>query len=136
MRSKYNIQRAYNAEKEYIDEHIKTINNYDLLQIKKIAEEFNIKYDYIFVKRRYWDIVIPRFFCFLIFKNMGYSLIRIGNMMSWSEFDHTSVIHGIETLNRLIEVDTNLKNIADKFIVKNDSYPKVISLQLKRKQYA
>lgn len=136
MRNKYNIQLAYNSEKEYIDDHIKTINDYDLNLIKKVAEEFNIQYEYIFIKRRYWDIVIPRFLCFLMFKNMGYSLIRIGNMMSWSEFDHTTIIHGIETIQGLIEYNSNLKSIADKFVIKNDTYPKLISLQLKRKQYA
>ena len=82
-----------------------------------VAEHYNISVSDIISKKKNKEIANPRQICmYLSRKYTDYSLQNIGKIMG--NRDHTTVIHGHDKINKMLETDENLKNNLDIIIKK------------------
>ena len=82
-----------------------------------VAEHYNISVSDIISKKKNKEIANPRQICmYLSRKYTDYSLQNIGKIMG--NRDHTTVIHGHDKINKMLETDETLKSNLDIIIKK------------------
>ena len=82
--------------------------------IRYTAEFFGVSAEDIKSKSRKREFVIPRQFCFKLLRdNTNITLGDIG--LAFGGRDHSTVIHGSDTISDLIEVDKSIKMNYDNF---------------------
>ena len=85
--------------------------------INIVAEHFNISTADIIGHKRSKDIAYPRQICMYLCRHMTESPLQsIGNALG--KKDHTTIIHGIEKIEKSMETDESLKNTIDILIKK------------------
>ncbi len=116
--SEITIELAVEALKDYIGKHIISKNKIDKV-IQLVASNYNITPEDIRSKRRLSKIAVPRqigmYICRVYLKE---SLPKIG-----SEFggkDHTTVMHSVDKIKRLIKKDKELEEEVNKILAKLD----------------
>ena len=112
--SEITIELAVEALKDYIGKNILAKNKIDKV-IKLVANTYNITPEDIKGKKRLSKIAVPRqigmYICRIHLKE---SLPKIG-----SEFggkDHTTVMHSVDKITKLIKTNEQLKNDIEKII--------------------
>lgn len=88
-----------------------------------VANYYEITYEELFTGSRKRMYVKPRQMCFVIMRERGYVLQRIGKFF---KKDHVSVMHGIKTVNEEIKLypeerkiyESIIKSLNPKFIPK------------------
>ena len=131
------ILTAFKDQREDIEEFILTVNPNHLQFVKLFAERICIDYRYLFIKRRFRQIVEKRFMVMnAIYTGTHYSLECVGEVFG---VDHTSVIHAVATHKDLISTCDNYRttyNLADIHSILSEVYglesvkaPSVIALQ-------
>lgn len=97
------------ALQDLIDSKDKPKITPDLI-LKTVAEHFNIQTSDIISKKRSHDIAYPRQICMYLCKKLtDTSLVKIGEFIG--RRDHSTVIHGVEKIERDLQKDVNLQNI-------------------------
>ncbi|GFO83700.1 chromosomal replication initiator protein DnaA [Anaerostipes butyraticus] len=82
------------------------------LILKTVAEHYNIQTSDIISKKRSHDIAYPRQICMYLCKKLtDTSLVKIGEVIG--KRDHSTVIHGVEKIEKDLKKDSNLQNIID-----------------------
>ena len=82
------------------------------LILKTVAEHYNIQTSDIISKKRSHDIAYPRQICMYLCKKLtDASLVKIGEVIG--KRDHSTVIHGVEKIEKDLKKDSNLQNIID-----------------------
>jgi len=77
--------------------------------VKVVANFFSIEKKEIMGKRRYKELVYPRQIIMYLLRNeLNYSFPRIGKELGGK--DHTTIMHGVEKINKTIKKDTRLQN--------------------------
>lgn len=77
--------------------------------VKVVANFFSIEKKEIMGKRRYKELVYPRQIIMYLLRNeLNYSFPRIGKELGGK--DHTTIMHGVEKINKTIKKDTQLQN--------------------------
>lgn len=85
----------------------KAVNPKEVLDF--VAEEFALKVSDLRGSRRYKEVVLPRqVSMYLLRTDFSLPLMRVAEMLGGR--DHTTVMHGVEKCERLIEGDPELKN--------------------------
>ena len=85
--------------------------------INIVAEHFNISPTDIVGHKRSRDIAYPRQICMYLCRHMtDNSLQAIGNALG--KKDHTTIIHGMEKIEKDMKTDESLKNTIDILIKK------------------
>ena len=110
--SEITIDLAIEALKDYIGKNIISKNKIDKV-IKLVADKYNITPEDIKGKKRLSKIAVPRQIGMYICRNyLKESLPKIG-----SEFggkDHTTVMHSVNKIDKMIKTDKNLANDIEK----------------------
>ena len=96
-----------------------TYNKEDLKLFAKIKEmipiHYNVNYDEINLKSRKREIMeIKHLVRVLMYKNTRMSLKTVGKFTGLN-FDHTTILHSLQTWNGWAESDRRIKRINDKF---------------------
>ncbi len=82
---------------------------------KIVAREFNIKLSDIKSKRRYKNIALPRQIAMFIAREFGkFSFPEIGSAFGGK--DHSTAIHAVKKIEKLIEEDKEIKNTINKIV--------------------
>ena len=106
------------ALQDLIDNKTKQQITPDLI-LQTVAEHFNIQTSDIISKKRSHDIAYPRQICMYLCKKMtDQSLVKIGEIIG--KRDHSTVIHGIEKIEKDLEKDTELGKVIDVITKKMD----------------
>jgi hypothetical protein len=99
----------------------------ELVGLEKVVNNFipshlKLKYKTFITKKRSRDLVILRMIFMMMAKDMGYSLVEIGN---YTDRDHSTVIYNINTGYDLLEMDSNFQDLYMKisYIVNPKIYP-------------
>lgn len=80
------------------------------LILETVAEHFNIQTSDIISKKRSHDIAYPRQICMYLCKKMtDTSLVKIGEIIG--KRDHSTVIHGVEKIEKDLKKDSQLEGI-------------------------
>ena len=89
------------------------------LIMQTVAEHFNIQTSDIISKKRSHDIAYPRQICMYLCKKMtDQSLVKIGEIIG--KRDHSTVIHGIEKIEKDLDKDPELSKVIDVITKKMD----------------
>ena len=122
----HNLSRLKNRpiEMDLVREALENIITPDLAKpvtaesiINIVAEHFNISVTDITGHKRSKDIAYPRQICMYLCRHMTDSPLQsIGNALG--KKDHTTIIHGIEKIEKSMDGDENLKNTIDILIKK------------------
>ncbi len=79
------------------------------LIVEVVAEHFGITTDDIISKRRNSEFVIPRQIAMYLIRDLtDYSLANIGKVLG--KKDHTTVMHGVEKIEKEVETNSELRN--------------------------
>jgi len=77
--------------------------------VKVVAGFFSIDKKELLGKRRYKELVYPRqIIMYLLRQELNYSFPRIGKELGGK--DHTTIMHGVEKINKMIKKDNQLQN--------------------------
>ena len=111
LKTTINTQIAFKLHESEITAHIETLKQEDLILIQSICGKIGIDYRYVFIKRRYRELVTARcIICHYLYK-LGYTLVNIGNLLSTSGYDHITVIYALKQHNNLNKVDAKYQSI-------------------------
>ena len=106
------------ALQDLIDNKTKQAITPELI-MQTVAEHFNIQTSDIISKKRSHDIAYPRQICMYLCKKMtDQSLVKIGEIIG--KRDHSTVIHGIEKIEKDLEKDPELSKVIDVITKKMD----------------
>ena len=87
--------------------------------MQTVAEHINIQTSDIISKKRSHDIAYPRQICMYLCKKMtDQSLVKIGEIIG--KRDHSTVIHGIEKIEKDLDKDPELSKVIDVITKKMD----------------
>ena len=106
------------ALQDLIDNKTKQAITPELI-MQTVAEHFNIQTSDIISKKRSHDIAYPRQICMYLCKKMtDQSLVKIGEIIG--KRDHSTVIHGIEKIEKDLDKDPELSKVIDVITKKMD----------------
>ena len=106
------------ALQDLIDNKTKQAITPELI-MQTVAEHFNIQTSDIISKKRSHDIAYPRQICMYLCKKMtDQSLVKIGEIIG--KRDHSTVIHGIEKIEKDLEKDPELSKVIEVITKKMD----------------
>ncbi len=80
--------------------------------IRTVAEHFNIDYEDLISRSRKKELVVPRFICMYLCREMTDEPFQ-NIALSLNKKDHTTVMHGYEKISEDIKVDKELFNTVD-----------------------
>lgn len=104
-----NLESSKIALQDLIDNKNKPSITPELI-IDTVAEHFHIQTSDIISKKRSHDIAYPRQICmYLCKKNTDASLVKIGEVIG--KRDHSTVIHGVEKIEKDLKKDSDLENV-------------------------
>ena len=105
------LELSKTALQDLIDNKDKQKITPDLI-LKTVAEHYNIQTSDIISKKRSHDIAYPRQICMYLCKKLtDASLVKIGEVIG--KRDHSTVIHGVEKIEKDLKKDANLQNIIE-----------------------
>ena len=126
LKTTINTQIAFRFYESEINAHIETLKQEDLILIQSICSKIGIDYRYVFIKRRYRELVTARcIICHYLLDTVKeikvnkkckesiikYSLVEIGVMLAPSTYDHTTMINLVKLHETLILYDTEYQSI-------------------------
>ena len=105
---------AIEALKDYFVSTIVSKNKMDQV-IQITCEHYNLSKEQILSKKRSNDIAIPRQIAMYICRtHLNENLVKIG--MAFGGKNHTTVMHAVEKIKKLVKKDENLNNEIEKMI--------------------
>ena len=105
---------AIEALKDYFVSTIVSKNKMDQV-IQITCEHYNLTKEQIISKKRSNDIAIPRQIAMYICRtHLNENLVKIG--MAFGGKNHTTVMHAVDKIKKLIKKDENLNNEIEKMI--------------------
>lgn len=111
LKTTINTQIAFRFYESEINAHIETLKQEDLRLIQSICSKIGIDYRYVFIKRRYRELVTARRIIVAILDKKLYRRYDILKIFTPCNYHHKDVIHALEAHDNLIKYDSEYQAI-------------------------
>lgn len=114
LKKEINIELAKKAVKDIVKENVKKGTSIETIQ-QAVADYYGIDRKLLISKRRIAEVLLPRQIAMYIVRELtNASLPEIGR--AFGSKDHTTVLHSIEKIRNLRNMDENINNAIEKII--------------------